>query len=298
MTTIKKVAVAGATGTLGTPVTKALLEAGFEVTALTRNASAQCPHGVQIAVVDYSSKESLQKALYGQDALISTINTSTPGAQDLLFDTAISQKVQRLIPSEFGSDTISPEPRALPVYASKVALQDHIKSKIVDTETTYTFVLNNAFLDYGLQHDLLINRKTRTAQLFDGGDIPFTMTPLSMVGDAVVGVLRKPQETANQIVKVHGVTVTQKQLIQLYEKFSPGEWTTTPYDTKEGVKHAYETLRTNPGDIGAWVVPMMSRVAYGRGSDNNWEHNNDDKLLGITPLTEAQLESYVKAAVL
>lgn len=297
MSTIRKVVVAGATGSVGRPVTRALIDAGFEVTALSRSSQADVS-GASVLKVDYNSAESLTQALRGQDALVSTLNPHKPGEFDLLFNTAIAEGVKKLVPSEFGSDTLSAESRALPVFASKVALQDHLKSKVVGTASTYTLILNNAFLDWGLEHDFIIDRSTKTAQLCDGGDVKFTMTPLSLVAAAVVGVLKHPDETANKAVKIHGIAASTKHLIEVYQKYSPGEWQTTPYDTKAGVKSAYQSLQSNPGDIFAWILPMLRHVAMGKGSDNDWTKTNDNALLGIKPLTEDQFEQYVKAAVI
>jgi uncharacterized protein YbjT (DUF2867 family) len=69
---IPKIAVIGATGMLGIPVTVALLEAGFEVTALVRKpdeARRVLPAATQIVAADVRDEASLRRGLGGQDAL-------------------------------------------------------------------------------------------------------------------------------------------------------------------------------------------------------------------------------------
>jgi uncharacterized protein YbjT (DUF2867 family) len=72
MNAIRKIVVIGATGMLGIPVTVALLEAGFEVTALARKpdeARRVLPAATQIVAADARDEASLRRGLDGQDAL-------------------------------------------------------------------------------------------------------------------------------------------------------------------------------------------------------------------------------------
>lgn len=68
---IQKIAVAGATGMIGRPVTRALLEAGYDVTLLTRSperAERVFP-GTPAVEVDLLDGPSVRAALAGQDAV-------------------------------------------------------------------------------------------------------------------------------------------------------------------------------------------------------------------------------------
>lgn len=69
---IKNVAVIGATGMIGLPVTRALVEAGFGVTALVRKpdgARAKLPAGVKVLAADVEDEKSLAAAFQGMDAV-------------------------------------------------------------------------------------------------------------------------------------------------------------------------------------------------------------------------------------
>ena len=72
MNPIRKIAIIGATGMLGIPVTVALLDAGFAVTALSRKpdeARHVLPAATQIVAADARDEGSLKRGLAGQDAL-------------------------------------------------------------------------------------------------------------------------------------------------------------------------------------------------------------------------------------
>jgi nucleoside-diphosphate-sugar epimerase len=67
---MKKIAVIGASGMLGWPVTKALADAGFEVTALIRSSKNIRPYpNLNWVEGDLKNPESLQKLLIGKDAV-------------------------------------------------------------------------------------------------------------------------------------------------------------------------------------------------------------------------------------
>lgn len=70
-----KVLVIGATGMLGKPVTRQLVAAGHEVTALVRRADAALPQGVRAVVGDLFDATSLVTAMQGQDAVYLNLAT-------------------------------------------------------------------------------------------------------------------------------------------------------------------------------------------------------------------------------
>jgi uncharacterized protein YbjT (DUF2867 family) len=72
MSPIKKIAIIGATGMLGIPVTVALIDAGFEVTALARRpdeAKRVLPAAARVVAADVRDETSLRRGLAGQDGL-------------------------------------------------------------------------------------------------------------------------------------------------------------------------------------------------------------------------------------
>jgi uncharacterized protein YbjT (DUF2867 family) len=79
MSAIKRIAIIGATGMLGIPVTRALLDAGFEVTALARNpqaAESVLPAATNIVAADARDEASLRRGLAGYDGLYLNLSVS------------------------------------------------------------------------------------------------------------------------------------------------------------------------------------------------------------------------------
>lgn len=98
MRPIKKIAMIGATGMLGIPVAIALMEAGFEVTALVRSpeqARRALPAAISLVRADVRDEESLRAGLSGQDALYLNLSV-TPGARRGDFHTE-GQGLQHII---------------------------------------------------------------------------------------------------------------------------------------------------------------------------------------------------------
>lgn len=74
-----RIAVIGATGMLGLPVALALMEAGFEVTALARDAERArraLPAGIAVKQADIRDEESLRAGLRGQDGLYLSLSVT------------------------------------------------------------------------------------------------------------------------------------------------------------------------------------------------------------------------------
>jgi putative NADH-flavin reductase len=104
---IRTVAVVGASGNIGSQATKALLDAGFTVTAVTRpDSKSTFPDNVQVRRADPASFEEVKAALEGQDAVIAAaaMNVAATGdGQDILIDAAVAAGVKRFLPSEYGN---------------------------------------------------------------------------------------------------------------------------------------------------------------------------------------------------
>jgi uncharacterized protein YbjT (DUF2867 family) len=75
---MKKITVIGATGTIGIPVTKELVKAGFEVTALVRDidkAKQILPNEIRFVKGDLKNKASIEEALKNAEGLYINIST-------------------------------------------------------------------------------------------------------------------------------------------------------------------------------------------------------------------------------
>ncbi|CAD0109079.1 unnamed protein product [Aureobasidium uvarum] len=263
----KKVAIAGATGNLGPHIVNELVNQGFEVTVLTASGNTSgLPSAIKVAKVDFSSQDSLVSALRGQEAFISAIPKHED--QPALIDAAIAAGVQRFIPSEFGSNIVGNENvRALPVFAGKVKTQEYLRAK--QDQISYTLLTNGLFLDWGIGLGWLINLKGKT-QILDDANSVHSFTLLSDVGKAVAGILNHPEETKNRGVYVQTAETESVDLAQVE-------------------KNAYAELSKENGDIGSAMLDFVKISIFKDGYGNLWNEKNDNELLGVKGLSEAEI---------
>ncbi|WP_339026891.1 NmrA family NAD(P)-binding protein [Bradyrhizobium symbiodeficiens] len=95
-----RVAIAGATGRVGTALIKALLSDPVEVLALTRNPdNDRLPPGIARGVVDFDLPSSLSGALHGADRLFLAHGTSMRQVQNeiALIDAAVAAGVSHVV---------------------------------------------------------------------------------------------------------------------------------------------------------------------------------------------------------
>lgn len=285
---------------MGTKVLDALLAANFTVTVLTREGSTSTlPYGTKTAEISYESPASLQSALQGQDALVSTVGFAGLLSQIPLIDAAIAADVKRILPSEYGSDQRNAVARSLPVFGHKVQVEQHLKQACESSggRTTYTLVANNEFFDWDLDNSFGVDIKARTMEIFDGGDVPFTATPLSFVAAGIVRILQDPDKTANRVVRLHGAEMTQNRLLALLQRFTGDRagWKIQHSNTAEREQQAYAHLQQHPEDFMTWAVMFLQCAVWGTKFGNDYSGENDNGLVGLTELSEGEIEEIVKA---
>ncbi|KAF2756596.1 NAD(P)-binding protein [Pseudovirgaria hyperparasitica] len=299
MPSIHNVALAGASGPIGTATLSALTSANFTVTVLTRlTSNTRLPSSVDVVAVDYTSLTSLTSALRDMDALVCTVGYAGMASQRLLIDAAIAAGVKRIVPSEYGSDPADAKARTLPVFQDKVAVEKYVKEKTSGTMTTYTLLCNNQFFDWDLENNFGINIKERKMEIFDGGEHVYTATPLSFVASGIVGVLMNSLETKNSVVRLHGTSMTQNKLLSLVQKFTGTDgWDLKHVRSDEREKEGYEKLQENPGEFYGWAVPMLQAATFGEGFGNDFSMKHDNKLVGLEDLGEDTVAAIVRERV-
>jgi uncharacterized protein YbjT (DUF2867 family) len=298
MSPIKNVALVGASGNLGPSILAGLLEANFNVTVLTREAStATFPPSVKVVKVDYNSLASLQSAFTGIDAVVSTIASLALDTQLLLVDAAIAAGVSRFLPSDFGSDVGNPKSRVLPVFAGKVKTEEYLQEKAKSHPGfSYTLVRNGAFLDWGLQVGFILDVRSATPKIWNSGDQLFSATSLGTVVRAVAAVLAKPEETRNRAVYVQDLALSQNQILEIVNRVDPGtKREPLKLSTDDVLKTSYERLAQGKFDDQTFV-PMIFSALWGEGYGGHFV-KNDNELLGIKQRDLGYIEELVKAVL-
>ncbi|KAI8314352.1 hypothetical protein K4K61_005117 [Colletotrichum sp. SAR11_59] len=130
---IRRIAIAGATGNLGPAILTALRSSKqFDVTVLTRTGSShQFPTDVTVKYVDYDNPALLAEAVHVQKALV---------------DASVAAGVKRFLPSEFGSSTENPKVQAIPIFGAKLQLQEYLRASVYvkDLDVTQRQIISAA----------------------------------------------------------------------------------------------------------------------------------------------------------
>lgn len=250
--------------------------------------------------VDYESVSALTSALKGQDAVISTLGAFAPHLQTNIFNAAIAAGVNRIIPSEFGSDTTNPKAKALPVYRDKVAAQEFLTAEAAKGTVTYNLIFNGPILDWGLMVGFIIDAKNKKAELYDGGDRPFSATTGASIGKAVVESLVHASETKNRPVYVQDAVVTQNQLIALAKQLGQdGAWDTKVVETEALEQGAYVELgklaKSEPADP-SWPFSFIKRAVWGEEFGGEFQRT-DNELLGVKGMSESEISGLIKSFI-
>ncbi|KUJ15420.1 NAD(P)-binding protein [Mollisia scopiformis] len=296
--TIKNVAIAGAAGNLGKIILQDLLETKkFNITILTRKASASTPDGVLVKETDYSSKSQLTTALQGQDAVIDATFARDTFTSSNLIEAAVEARVGRFILSEYGNDLDNPNFAALPILQSKVANYELMKKKAQESGITWTAVASGPFLDAYLQTGFLgILLKDKKVTLFNDGKNVFPSTPMAIVGHAAAAVLLHLDETENRRVYISAVCKSQVELLNLAkEALGSDGWEVESRDIEPAYKQALADVKAGKVDMmvfGTLMQYAMSNPEYSRP----WR-KNDNELLGVNQLSDVELKDMMRGMV-
>jgi hypothetical protein len=223
MTTILNVAIAGASGALGSAILSKLIATPHLNVRVLRNLGSKSvyPAGIQVIDVDYSSTEELTCALAGQHALVSTVGAPGISGQVELIDACIAAGVNRFIPSDFGVDLDNPNAQKLPLFVPKVKIHQHLVAKSKTTDISYTYIYTGSFLDWGFENNMSFDVLNNTPTIVGNGNLPFSGILLPTAGEAVVGVLNNLIATKNRAVFVRDFITTQNQLFAIARRIAP-----------------------------------------------------------------------------
>jgi hypothetical protein len=220
-----------------------------------------------VITTDYSPS-SLALALAGQDAVISLLGLSAIGDQQYaLIEAAIKAGVKRFLPSEFGLDTASAQLLAVvPPFRVRAELIDNLKAKqATGSPIEWTAVVTGMFLDWGLRTGFLdVNVEQRTAELWDDGDVPFTVSNLPIVARTVVKLLTDAaayDASRNAYIYTGSATTTQKELLAATEKATNAKFEVTNIESQKLI--AESTTKLAGGDYTA-VIFLVKAVAFAR----------------------------------
>ncbi|WOT06852.1 aromatic alcohol reductase [Shewanella youngdeokensis] len=218
------VAVIGATGQVGYPLTQALLALGHKVIVLTRGLQNEGAgklsefkaNGAQIIeITDMSNKASMIVALQGADTLVSCV----PGAKAIItelepiwLEAAIAAGVKRFVPTEFGCHTRGLE------YGDGVLFdyKKDLHKKILGSGIGWTMIYTGGIFDYFLPNLRYFRKITTLGNM----DIPIYVHDINDIG-RLAALAVTDERTLNRCVQLDYNALTQNEMLALLKQYHP-----------------------------------------------------------------------------
>ncbi|KAJ4122911.1 hypothetical protein NW768_009898 [Fusarium equiseti] len=295
-----KVAIFGASGNFGTPITSALTQAGFDVTIITRTDSKSTfPENIPVTRTEYTL-ESLTKVLTGQDAAVCAVGPAGIHLQGTMIDAAEAAGVKRFIVADFAwGPNFKSFPEFETVRAQRAVGFERAKiHAAANTSFTWTSIATGNPIDWALKRFPIMgfDVKNHSAIIYDEGKEHFTGTTLQGIGQSVVGILQNPDETANRTVKVMSIKTCQNDLLKAFQKETGENWKVERRATQALINGARQ--KKEKGERG-WILDLAVAQLYDDGKARclvapSWEES-DSGLLGVKKESTESLVASVLA---
>jgi hypothetical protein len=122
--------------------------------------------------------------------------------------------------------------------------------------------------------------KTKTATIFDGGDVRIPTSSLETVGRAIVGALTHPAETKNRYVYTASFVTTQNEMLKAVEEVTGEKFTRKSLDSAQ--LHAENLEKFKKGDMSAILGLLTAHVLGAQsGGDFSARHELMNELFGL-----------------
>ena len=141
---------------------------------------------------------------------------------------------------------------------------------------------------------ILIDTQSGKPRIFDGGDQLWSSTTLAAVGQSVVGVLTHPEETKNKAVYPQSIVISQNKLLDLVKKLAPGKTQEPQHVSTQDVLNDSNSKLAQGDYSEAAMFGYIIVSIFGEGYGATHE-KVDNELLGVSSLTEADVEAILKA---
>ncbi|KAF4970990.1 hypothetical protein FSARC_2093 [Fusarium sarcochroum] len=299
---LNKVAIFGASGNFGTPITAALTKAGFDVTIVTRNESTSTfPEGLPVIRTEYTL-DALTKVLADQDAVVCVVGPPGISLQATMVDAAQAAGVKRFITDDFGwGPDFTSFPEFEPFRLKRAVGVDRAKEHVsANPAFSWTAIASGNPIDWALKRfpPMGFDIKNRSAIIYDSGKEYFTGTTLQGIGQSVVGVLQHPDKTANRHVSVMSIKVCQNELLEAFQSGTGSQWDIQRSTTRELIDGA---RKKNENGEGGWILDLAIAQLYEDGKARclvaPTREESDSDLLEIPEETPQSLVSFILASL-
>ncbi|CAE6415134.1 unnamed protein product [Rhizoctonia solani] len=223
MVSVKRIAVAGASGYVGYPISKALLGTGiFEVLVLVRSSSVGSPRiqelqslGAQIHGVSYTDESQLTRVLKDVDVVISTLNYSSVGDQAPLMKACVSCGVKLFFPSEFALELASDtDSNASKTKKEVIRIAESLRLpyvRVFNGLFPHWYITNTFFQFYPAENKVLI---------YGSGDEKNAWTSVEDVARFVAYILQHVpvEQLRNQKLRIEGDRKSFNEFVVIWER--------------------------------------------------------------------------------
>lgn len=284
--TFERIAIIGASGTVGRHFTEELLKTGMhKITALVRESSTSTPPaGVAVAHVDYNNHESLVNALRGQDFLIITLGAyAAPDAHERIVKAAASAGVEFVMPNVYGSDYVNEKLGSEDFYGAGAAerCRQVERAGLKCIAMVCGFWYDTSLV--GSADRFGFDIPTKHVNFFDDGATPITMTTLRQCGRAVAKLLSLPVEGgpvsvsdwATKPFYVASFTISQREMLDSVNRIlglTDQDWTITSepsvprYEKARAAMHGKTSAaQMDRDEILAFIKSMYTRIFFPSG---------------------------------
>lgn len=243
----KHVAVIGATGQIGTPLTNGLLTLGHDVTVITRERNARNSaklaqfenQGAKIVeCADMHDVDSMANILQGIDTLVASV----PGSKEIIqksepiwLAAAVKAGVERFVPTEFGSHTQAIEMGDGEIFDQK----KHFHDLLMNSGIGWTLYYNGGIFDYFLPN-LRFFRKITT---FGNLELPIYTHDIEDIG-YLAAMAVTDERTINKCVQVDFNALTQNEMLAQIKQ----NWPNYPFEYEHFSSEYITEMKENSGD--------------------------------------------------
>ncbi|KAH7029257.1 uncharacterized protein B0I36DRAFT_325355 [Microdochium trichocladiopsis] len=283
---VKNVMLVGASGLFGAHVLHALQSHSpqFTITALTRSSStASFPASLNtIPIEDTYPLPDLIAAFTGQDAVILTLpGRPTSELQIRMIDAAVAAGVRRFVPSMFGNNTSREAGEMVGLYADENLVREHLRRKSRERHAkglegggfTYTILHPGQFFDWGLESGWLsFDVKGKKAVVYGSGERRWSTSTIGTAAEAVVRCF-ETKEARDRELRVASFTVSQNELLGVFERLTGENWEVGKVDCAEARKRAREMAEGEYWD--RLKMEIMVLLGEDEGGDRGQEFERD-----------------------
>ena len=309
---IENVAIVGATGSIGSYITKSLLATGkHTVSALTRiDGTSKIPDGVIAKKVDYNNHSSLVEALKGQQVLIITLGVmAPPDTHSKLVEAAAAAKVPLVIPNNWGFDKDVTLDGPLGGMLAKMDQDRKLISSLGMTWIAFTCGFWYEFSLSGSEYRYGFDFANKKVTFFDDGETKINTSSWPLCGKAVANLLAMkllPEDEVDKSttimqfkdshVNISSFLISQKDMFAAVLRCTgdkESDWKIKYENSKERYEAGMKMMQQ--GNREGFAQLMYTRVLYPDGVGNYQARRGlANKDLG---LAEEDLDHYTNIAI-